>query len=237
MGATVGLLYSPLKNANDLPIQSLGLVYRSRVVVPLNGVFLVNGTKVAEASTELVLPHMVTGAVAVWPVRIREREWKVGLDVEYVGWSANSNLDIRLSNGATIPQPQQWEDVPVIAVGTEYKWLNPIWLPQWEVAVRSGYTHTRSPVPDRTFRPPTSSLTAHTLSLGVGLLCRNSGRFLWLIPCSGESVLWPNGIGLDVAYQEWFYESCTIVDSQNPVLNGTYDAVVHLGTVSFRLLF
>lgn len=122
-------------------------MYRSRAVVPLNGVFLVNGTKVAEASTELVLPHKVTRAVAVWPVRTGEREWKVEFDVEYVGWSANRNLDPRLSRGGTIPQPQQWEDVPVIAVGTEYKWLNPVWLSQWEVAVRSGYTHTRSPVP------------------------------------------------------------------------------------------
>ena len=236
-GATASILYSPLKNANDLPILSLGLVYRSRAVVPLNGGLLVNGTKVAEASTDLVLPHMVTGAVAVWPVRTREREWKVELDVEYVGWSANRDLDIRLSNGGRIPQPQQWKDVPVIAVGTEYKWLNPVWLPQWEVAVRSGYTHTQSPIPDRTFRPPTISLAAHTLSFGVGLLCRDSGRFLGLIPCSGESVLWPKGIGLDVAYQEWFYESRTIVDSPNPVLKGTYDAVIHLGAFSFRFLF
>ncbi len=102
-GATASLLYAPLKNANDLPILSVGLVYRSRAVVPLNGVLLVNGTKVAEASTDLVLPHMLTGAVAVWPVRTREREWKVELDVEYVGWSANRNLDIQLSNGTTIP--------------------------------------------------------------------------------------------------------------------------------------
>ncbi len=62
----------------------------------------------------------------------------------------------------------------MIAIGTEYKWLNPAWLPQWEVAVRSGYTHTQSPILDRTFRSPTTSLTAHMLSLGVGLLCRDS---------------------------------------------------------------
>lgn len=236
-GVTASLLYTPFRNEAGKPIVSIGLVYRSQAVLPLNGSLLVNGGKVADASTDLVLPQMFTGAIAVWPVRNGDREWKVELDVEYVGWSLNRNLDVRLSNGATIPQPQQWNNVPVIAVGTEYKWLNPRWLPHWEVAVRSGYTYTADPVPDRTFNPATISLTAHTLSLGAGFLCQGTGRFLGLIPCSGESALWPKGIGLDLAYQEWFYESRTVVGNLNPTVDGTYHAFVHLGTLSLRTLF
>lgn len=105
-GAPASLLYYLLKNSDDLPILSVGLVYRSRTVVPLNGVLLVNGVKVAEVSTVLVLPHMVTGAVAVWTVRTRERAWEIELDVEYVGWGANRNRDIQLSTGGMFPQPQ-----------------------------------------------------------------------------------------------------------------------------------
>lgn len=236
-GVTASLLYSPLRNEAGKPIMSIGLVYRSQAVLPLSGSLLVNGAKAADASTDLVLPQIFTGAVAVWPVRTNEREWKVELDVEYVGWSSNKNLDVRLSNGATIPQPQQWSNVPVIAVGTEYKWLNPLWLPHWEVAVRSGYTYTEDPVPDRTFNPATISLTAHTLSLGTGFLCKGAGRFLGVIPCSGSSALWPKGMGLDLAYQEWFYESRTVTGNLNPTVNGTYHAFVHLGTFSFRCLF
>jgi len=236
-GITAGLLYSPLRNGAGKPLMSIGLVYRSQAVLPLRGSLLVNGAKVADASTDLVLPQIVTGAIAVWPVRSPEREWKVEVDVEYVGWSFNRNLDVRLSNGATIPQPQQWNNVPVIALGTEYKWLNPRWLPHWEVAVRSGYTYTEDPVPDRTFNPATISLPAHTLSLGTGLFCKDAGRFLGLIPCSGASALWPKGIGLDLAYQEWFYESRTVVDNLNPTVDGTYRAFVHLGTFSLRTLF
>ena len=236
-GVTASLLYTPVRNGAGKPILSIGLVYRSQAVLPLSGSLLVNGAKVADASTDLVLPQIVTGAVAVWPVRTSEREWKVELDVEYVGWSLNKNLDIRLSNGATIPQPQQWDNVPVIAFGTEYKWLSPRWLPHWDVAVRSGYTYTGDPVPDRTFNPATISLSAHTLSLGAGFLCTGTGRFLGIIPCSGESALWPKGIGLDLAYQEWFYESRTVVDNLNPTVNGTYHAFVHLGTLSLRTLF
>ena len=236
-GVTASLLYTPVRNGAGKPILSIGLVYRSQAVLPLSGSLLVNGAKVADASTDLVLPQMVTGAIAVWPVRTSEKEWKVELDVEYVGWSLNKNLDIRLSNGATILQPQQWKNVPVIAFGTEYRWLNPLWLAHWEVAVRSGYTHTEDPVPDRTFSPGTISLPAHTLSLGTGFLCKGAGRFLGMIPCSGTSALWPKGIGLDLAYQEWFYESRTIIGNVNPTVNGTYDASVHLGTFSFRFQF
>ena len=236
-GVTASLLYTAVRNGAGKPILSIGLVYRSQAVLQLSGSLLVNGAKVADASTDLVLPQIVTGAVAVWPVRTSEREWKVELDVEYVGWSLNKNLDIRLSNGATIPQPQQWDNVPVIAFGTEYKWLSPRWLPHWDVAVRSGYTYTGDPVPDRTFNPATISLSAHTLSLGAGFLCTGAGRFLGVIPCSGESALWPKGIGLDLAYQEWFYESRTVVDNLNPTVNGTYHAFVHLGTLSLRTLF
>lgn len=236
-GVTVSLLYTPLKNAAGKPIISVGVVYRSQAVVPLHGALLVDGVKAADGSTDLVLPQIFTGALAVWPVRTHEHEWKVELDVEYVGWGLQRNLDVRLSNGATISQPQQWKNVPVIALGTEYRWLNPRWLSHWEVAVRSGYTHTEDPVPDRTFNPGIISLPAHTLSLGAGFLCKGAGRFLGMIPCSGESLLWPKGIGLDLAYQEWFYESRTVAGNLNPTVDGTYHAFVHLGTFSFRYLF
>ncbi|HEY5932344.1 MAG TPA: outer membrane protein transport protein [Nitrospira sp.] len=236
-GVTASVLYTPFKNGAGKPVVSIGLVYRSQAIVPLNGSLLVNGTKIADGSADLVLPQIFTGAVAVWPVRTSEREWKVELDVEYVGWGLHRNLDVRLFSGATIPQPRQWKNVPVIAVGTEYKWLNPRWLPQWEVAARSGYTYTEDPVPDRTFNPGTISLPAHTLSLGVGFFCKGTGRFLGLIPCSGESAWWPKGIGLDLAYQEWFYESRTVVGNLNPTVDGTYHAFVHLGIFSLRSMF
>ncbi|HEY7533230.1 MAG TPA: outer membrane protein transport protein, partial [Nitrospiraceae bacterium] len=236
-GASVSLLYSPVRNDQGKPIASIGLIYRTQVALPLNGSLLVNGAKFAGASTNLVLPQIFTGAVAVWPIRTAEREWKMEVNVDYVGWGSMRNLDIYLSNGATIPQPQQWKSVPVVAVGTEYKWMNPGWLPDWDVAVRSGYTRTENPVPNVTFNPAIISLSAHTLSVGVGFLCKGEGKFLGLVPCSGESALWPKGIGVDLAYQEWFYDPRTVTGNLNSTVNGTYHAFVHLGTFSFRYLF
>ncbi|TKB72390.1 MAG: long-chain fatty acid transporter [Nitrospira sp.] len=236
-GATVSLLYTPLRNSDGKPIASVGLVYRTQAVVPLSGSLLVNGAKVADASTNLVLPQIYTGAIAIWPVRTSEREWKLELDVEYVGWKSNRDLDIHLSSGGVFPQPQQWKTVPVVAIGTEYKWLNPSWLPHWDVAVRSGYTHTENPVPDMTFNPATISISSNTLSIGAGFLCKGQGRFLGMVPCGGASALWPKGIGLDVAFQEWFYEPRTVAGNLNPTVNGTYHAYVHLGTVSAKFVF
>jgi len=236
-GATVSLLYSPLRNEEGKPITSIGLIYRTQAVVPLSGSLLVNGAKVADATTNLVLPQIFTGAVAVWPVRTGQTEWKVEVNVDYVGWGSMKNLDVHLANGATIPQSRQWKSVPVVAVGTEYKWLNPGWLPNWDVAVRSGYTRTEDPVPDATFNPAAISLSSHTMSVGVGFLCKGQGKFLGLLPCSGESALWPKGMGVDLAYQEWFYDPRTVAGNLNPTVNGTYHAFVHVGAFSFRYLF
>ncbi len=118
-GANVSLLYTPLRNSDGKPLASIGLVYRTQAVVPLSGSLLVNGAKVADASTNLVLPQIYTGAIAIWPVRTSEQEWKLELDVEYVGWKSNRDLDIHLSSGGVFPQPQQWKTVPVVAIGTE----------------------------------------------------------------------------------------------------------------------
>ncbi|HEX5647815.1 MAG TPA: outer membrane protein transport protein [Nitrospira sp.] len=236
-GATVSILVTPLRNDDGKPRISIGVIYRTQVVLPLSGALLIGGTKVADASTNLVLPQIVTGAVAVWPVRNSEREWKIEVDAEFVGWGSYRNLDVQLSNGAMIPQPAGWKNVPVVAVGTEFKWLDPSWLPHWDIAVRSGYTRTENPVPTATFNPATISLSAHTLSVGAGLLCKGSGKFVGLIPCGGESAMWPKAIGLDVAYQEWFYDSFQVAGNVNPTVNGSYDASIHLGTFSFRFLF
>jgi len=94
--------------------------------------------------------------------------WKLKLDVEYVGCRSMRDFDIHLSSGGVFPQPQQWKTVPVVAIGTKYKWLNPTWLPHWDVAVRSGYTHTEDPVPDTTYSPAVASLPSNAISIGAG---------------------------------------------------------------------
>ena len=60
-----------------------------------------------------------------------------------------------------------------------------------------------------------------------------------MIACGGTegARFWSKALGLDLAYQEWFYESHTIVGNLNPTVDGTYHAFVHLGIFSLRYLY
>ena len=40
-----------------------------------------------------------------------------------------------------------------------------------------------------------------------------------------------------MAFQEWFYDSRTVAGNLNPTVDGTYNAYVHLGTVSVKFIF
>ena len=93
-GFNASLLYTALRNADGKPLANIGIVYRSQATLHLSGALLANGAKVSDARATLVLPQVITGAIAIWPVRTSEREWKLELDVDYVGWKSVRNLDV-----------------------------------------------------------------------------------------------------------------------------------------------
>jgi long-chain fatty acid transport protein len=243
-GFNVSLLYTPFRNPAGRPLMNVGLVYRSQATLHLDGQFLANGVRVSDASTTLVLPQIFTGGIAVWPVRDAAHEWKLELDVDYTGWRSVRNLDVHLSTGATIPNPQNWRSTYTIMIGTEYKWLQPTVLPEWDLAVRGGYWHSQTPIPDRSFSPTIPDSDMQAISGGVGLLCKGNGRFLGLIPCSMSDGLgfWPSAIGVDLAYQVNLYEPRNVSGNVNPVaipgvVNGRYQTTYHVGSINLRINF
>ncbi|MBH0209123.1 MAG: long-chain fatty acid transporter [Nitrospira sp.] len=240
-GFNVGGLYTALRNGSGQPIANLAVVYRSQATLHLDGAFSANGVKIQDATTTLVLPQVITGGIALWPIRNPEREWKVELNVDYVGWKSVRSLDIHLANGFTIPQPQNWKSTYTILVGTEYRWLQLERFPGWEVAVRGGYTNQQTQVPDLTFNPGVPSADLHVISGGIGLICRENGSFLGLIPCGslGAGPLKPKLVGLDLFYQAFLYEPRTIsgVSGIRAPVNGRYDTTLHAGGLSVRVSF
>ncbi|MBX3303636.1 MAG: outer membrane protein transport protein [Nitrospira sp.] len=243
-GFNVSALLTPLRNANGQPVVNVGLVYRTQATLHLGGQFLANGIRVADASTTLVLPQIFTAGIAVWPIRDNAREWKLELDVDYTGWKSVRNLDVRLSSGATIAFPQNWRSTYTFMVGTEYKWLQPTLLPDWDVALRAGYWHSQTPIPDQSFMPTIPDADQHAVSAGLGFLCKGPGRFLGVIPCGTTDgpLFLPKAIGLDMAYQAIFYEPRTVTGNQNPiaipgVVNGTYNTTYHVGSINIRVNF
>jgi long-chain fatty acid transport protein len=234
-GFNVSLMYTPFRNADGKPLANIGLVYRSQATLHLNGEFRANGALVSNAAATFVLPQVFSAGMAVWPVRDSDHEWKLELDVDYVGWKSNRNLDIHLSNGTLIPFPQNWQNAYTVMLGTEYRWLRLAAMPEWEIALRAGYLTQQTQVPDRTFNPGIPSATNHVPSIGVGVACREAGSFLG-IKCGrlGIGPLKPKLVGLDLGYQAAFYEVRTINGNQNPTVNGRYDTMIHVGAVSLR---
>jgi long-chain fatty acid transport protein len=238
-GFNVSLLYKALRNADGRPLANIGIVYRSQATLHLSGALLANGAKVSDARATLVLPQIITGAIAIWPVRTSEREWKLELDVDYVGWKSVRNLDVTLGNGATIAQPQNWRSTYAVMLGTEYKWLALESLPNWEVALRGGYTNQQNQMPDLTYDPGIPSSDLHVVGGGLGLLCKEQGSFLGLMRCGdlGVGSLKPKAIGVDLSLQAALYEDRTVLGNRNPTVDGTYRTTLYNGSGSIRVIY
>lgn len=238
-GFNASLLYTALRNADGKPVANIGIVYRSQATLHLTGALLANGAKVSDAKATFVLPQVITGAIALWPVRTPEREWKLEMDVDYVGWKSVRNLDVTLANGTTIPQPQNWKSTYAVMLGTEYKWMALESLPSWEVALRAGYTNQQTQMPDLTYDPGIPSSDLHTIGGGVGFLCKEQGSFLGLMRCGdfGVGSLKPKAIGLDLSYQAALYEDRTVLGNRNPTVNGIYRTTLHVGSASIRMIY
>lgn len=240
-GFNASILYTALRNGDGKPTANIGFVYRSQATLHLSGALLSNGAKVQDATATLVLPQVMTGAIALWPVRTNDREWKIELDVDYVGWKSVRNLDVHLANGTTIPQPENWHSTYGVMVGTEYKWMNLESMPGWEVALRGGYTNQQNQMPDLSFNPGIPSADVNIISTGLGVLCKENGSFFGLTQCGnvGIGVLKPKGIGIDLSYQAGLYEQRTVSGNTGlraPV-NGVYSSTYHTGGLSVRAIF
>lgn len=245
LGFNVSVMYTPLINADGKPLANIGVIYRSQATLHLGGEFRAGGALVSDASTTLVLPQVLTGGIALWPVRDRNREWKLEMDVDYTGWKSIRNLDVHLSPTlGTIPFPQNYRSGYTIMVGTEHKWLHPEVLPNWEIALRGGYWHSQSPTPDSSFNPSVPDADNHSISVGLGFLCKGGGRFLGLFECgkSEKRLFMTQAIGLDLAYKALLYETRTISGNANPIavpgsVNGTYQTTYHVGSINLRVNF
>jgi len=238
-GFNASLLYTALRNGEGKPLANIGIVYRSQATLHLTGALLADGAKVSDASATLVLPQIMTCAIAIWPVRTNNREWKLEMDIDYVGWKSVRNLDVTLANGVTIAQPQNWRSTYAVMFGTEYKWLAIESLPNWEVALRSGYTNQQGQMPDMTFDPGIPSSDLNIVGGGLGLLCKEHGVLLGLMRCGdlGVGSMKPKAIGLDLSFQAALYEDRTVSGNRNPTVDGTYRTTLYLGSGSIRMVY
>jgi long-chain fatty acid transport protein len=126
-------------------------------------------------------------------------------------------------------------------VGTEYKWLRMQSMSEWEMALRAGYTHQQTQMPDTGFNPGSPSADVHILSTGISFLCKTGGSFFGIAKCGdlGIGFLKPRGIGLDLSYQTSLYEQRTVSGNQGlrAQVNGLYTTTLHTGGISIRMIY
>ena len=163
LGYHASLLWTPLRNTREQPLVNVAVVYHSQATLNLTGQLLNKSTGMAVgAAADLPLPQVITLGVATWPLRDAQREWKVETDLDYADWTSFDNLDVTLANGAMLPRPRNWERSYVVKAGTEYKWMEPEWLPHWNVAVRGRI---------RVYRQPGAGTNVRAGRAGLRLSC------------------------------------------------------------------
>src|SRR5581483_3574687 len=237
-GFNLSLRYTPCGDP-EKPRCAFGFVYRSQSGMPLNGHFLAGGSFVSNTQINFVIPQVFTWGLAAWPIRDNQREWKVEVDIDKTDWHSFRNTNVTLTTlGTTIPVNRNWSDSITIMLGTEYKMVNPGFLPHWDVAFRGGYYFSQNAIPSATFDPAVPDANSHSVSVGMGFLCNDLGHFAGIIPC-GE---YAKAIGMDFAYQALVYETRHIGNNvpafTSPlVTNGTYNTLLHVASVNLRVKF
>jgi long-chain fatty acid transport protein len=239
VGFNLSLLATPLRNAFGKPLLNVGVVYRSPVTLGLKGHFLIDRAHEIDSEFKLKLPWVLSGAIAGWPLRDEQREWKLEVDVDYVDWTSFKDLNLKLSNGVTLPARRDWGVGYVVMVGSEYRWLSIASLAGWEVAARGGYVRSLTPVPSSTLDPTVPDANYNAFSIGVGWLCRGPGSFLGVLPCGDAQGRWwtQKAIGLDLAYQAVVYDSRRISSNVDPRVNGRWETLTHVGALSLNVRF
>ena len=138
-GINVSFLLTPLRHVGGQPLFNVGFIWRSQAVLPLEGSLLVNGAKLADASTSIRFPESYEWGFAVWPIYDAMTSWKIELDLEWIRWSSIRQADTSLSTGLVIPDPLKLDDTVNVMLGTQYTWNSLPQLPPWSLALRAGY--------------------------------------------------------------------------------------------------
>ena len=150
-GYNIGFMLTPSDNTR------LGLHYRSKIELKLEGDAKTSGIGKQDAKLDLTLPDSlsISGYHAI------NSKWAVMADFTWTQWSRIKSLDIKLEDGNQSVATWNYEDSSRYAIGTEYTHSN-----KWKY--RAGLALDQTPVPhdsDRSPRVPDADRTWLTFGL------------------------------------------------------------------------
>jgi long-chain fatty acid transport protein len=204
-GYNLGILFAPDER------WSLGFAYRSKIRVTHEGKLelkhiapqlqpLFDGDSFkTDAENPVTFPEIVSLGIAYRPTK----NWIIGLDLEWFGWSSfkNAKLDLEHevpeANFTDSSVPLDWKDVWTIKVGAEYK-MNE------KISIRAGYAYIETQVPEHTLDASAPDSNQHNFSVGFGYRIKT--------------------MVMDFFYMAGFFEDRKV---KNTVLSGTYENFNH----------
>ncbi len=133
--------------------------------------------------------------------------------------------------------PSHMTSVQSYNFGTEIKLLDPAILEGWNVALRTGYSHSETPIPNFTFTPTVPDSNLNLASVGFGLDCHNGGYFLGLFECGRGGGLRPTTIGIDLAFQAIIFEPRKVISSLYSGVKGNYESAAFAGSLNINLSY
>lgn len=215
-GVNIGAKYKATDRIN------LGLSYRSRVKISIDGTATINAPIPGSsntAETDITLPDLVQGGISC---NISEK-LTINADLEYTLWSTYDRVVIESNTFASLGVPttqveeKDWKNTMIFRIGAQYR-LSDHWK------LRAGYVYDQNPVPDARFdtRIPDSDRQGPTIGTG-----------------------YTNGsITIDTSYMYLKFNKRTIgnslADDATPTsdsLNGTYKSQAHLAALTIGYKF
>ena len=186
LGGRAGLSYRP----SALPALSLGLTYRSPVLLKFRGEADFDAPPAyrgslppdGEVHTSVTLPQMLIFGVSVAPLP----EWDIELDATWRGWSSYDQLDIELPDGQVQSSRKDWKDSYTLRLGTEYTFDK-----RW--SARLGAIWDQTPVPSTTLDFQLPDVNRIDLSAGFGAqitqLVRADLGVLYVLPAKRSTAM------------------------------------------------
>lgn len=222
-GYNLGLMFNPFPN------HRLGLAYRSRISMTVDGtaklsnmsgsMATVFGGSTYSTAGESVLKYPDSTTLG-YSINFSEK-LTVETDIEWTGWSTFKEQRVTYTQetdptrlailNSGNPQSRKWKDVLSLAIGTQYK-LNEQW------ALRGGYLYMDSPVPNETYEPSVPDSDLHGLSIGTGYTVGRVSLDLAYLANFFKSRNVSNNVGAPLSDVDGKYESF----SHSLALNATY---------------
>jgi long-chain fatty acid transport protein len=197
---------------------NLGLSYRSRIKVKVDGTAELSGTPLSgNAKTSITLPDLIQIGVSY----IASDKLTVNADLEYTMWSTFDELTIESDVAAfNKTEEHQWKNVACLRIGGQYKLSD-------QRKVRAGYLYDQNPVKEEHFETRIPDSDRQGFSIGAGYTIGN--------------------ITIDAAYMYLLFNKRTVSNSlmddasvtpkAPDALNGTYKSQAQLAGITIGYKF